>query len=94
MTNSETKDRIQKLLKVTSAIWTVFYGLLSYLRLALQLFWEEYGDQIHVGIAVFVLFVFELTGKTYTFGRKFRKDFDLWLSKRLDSAFFQLIDIQ
>jgi hypothetical protein len=94
MINSNTNARIQKTLSVLAAIWEVLYGLFSYLRLALQLFWEEYGQQIHTGLAVFLLFVFDVSTETFAFGRKARVAFDKWLAQRLDSAFFRLVDIQ
>lgn len=94
MIKSDTNARIQKTLKVLTAIWDVLYGLFSYLRLALELFWEEYGQQILTGFAVFLLFMFETSTRTFAFGRKARGAFDKWLAQRLDSAFFRLVDIQ
>jgi hypothetical protein len=85
---------IAKSFKVAGAILEILFGLFSYLRLALQLFWGEYGQQIQVGLAILVLYLFGLSGRTFEFGKRTRKAFDSYLTKRLDSAFFRLIDIQ
>lgn len=75
-------------------IWQIVYGLFSYLYLALQLFWEEYGEEIQIVTVRFLFFLLEVTGKVYMLGQKSRRSFDTWLSRQLDSAFFQLVDIQ
>lgn len=94
MTETITKTRIQNSLKAAEKAWDIFYGLFSYLYLALRLFWEEYGEDIQVGVVRAVFHTVDAVGNTYEFGRIFRKLFDEKLTKSLDSAFFRLVDVQ
>lgn len=93
--NFETiQANTRKIATFAIAVGTILYGLFSYLYLALQLFWDEYGEEIQIGTVRFLFFLLEVTGKVYMFGQESRRYFDSWLGRKLDSAFFQLVDIQ
>lgn len=94
MTLSTLKTRSLSFLAVLNVVWNIVFGLFSYLRLAFQLFWEEYGEEIQVGLVRFFFLTVDFSGEVYFFGRKARRSFDQWLERKLDSAFFQLVEVQ
>lgn len=93
MITSANREHLKNVVMALNAIWNIVYGLFSYLRLALELFWEEYGEDIQICIVRFLFFSLECSGRTFLFGQQSRRHFDAWLARQLDSAFFQLIDI-
>jgi hypothetical protein len=94
MNTENYKDRAMQVLEIAKVIWNIAWGFISYLTLALQLFWDEYGETIQVGLVRFVFATVDFTGEVLLLGRKSRVHFDRWLTQRMDSAFFQLIDVQ
>lgn len=94
MTLSTLKTRSLSLLAALNVIWNIVYGLFSYFRLALQLFWEEYGEEIQVGLVRFFFLTVDFSGEVLLTGRQARKNFENWLERKLDSAFFQLVEVQ
>lgn len=87
-------NTFKQAVSILNTIWNIVWGLFSYLRLALELFWEEYGQEIQIGLVRFLFFSLETSGRVFLFGQKSRRYFDAWLTHQLDSAFFQLVDIQ
>lgn len=94
MTTTELKSRASATVETLNVIWNIIWGFLSYIGLALSLFWEEYGETIQVGFVKFVFNSIDLAGKTLLLGQKSRRTLESWLSRRMDSAFFQLVDVQ
>lgn len=81
-------------LETFNLVWNIVWGFVSYLFLALQLFWEEYGETIQIGAVKTLFNLVDLAGETFLLGRKSRQRFEAWLSRQADSAFFRLVDVQ
>ncbi len=68
--------------------YAVLAGLFGYLKLACQLFWEEYGETVSVGALRFAVGTVDLAGEVLALGREARVQADRLVSVLADRAFY------
>jgi hypothetical protein len=78
----------QNVVEVTATVAAVVTGLVSYVWLALRLWWEDYGQTITVGTIQFTVGVADFGGEVYLAGRKLRPIVNTWVAQSADTLFF------
>lgn len=78
----------QTVINVTATTTAIVTGFVSYVWLALQLFWEDHGETITVGATKSIILTVDFAGNCLIAGRKFRVLVNQVLSTSADRAFY------
>jgi hypothetical protein len=89
--NLQLRRKLNVAVNVTATVAAVVVGLASYLWVALQLFWEDHGDDIVVGATRFAFLTADFAGNVLIAGRNFRRVANFVTATLADRAYFAVV---